>query len=179
MLAKRVNILSRGLLMAKRKREPSKEERGEGDKQVGESKGAADPVADSVYLFYKRDEGERDEMVARIEAMAREEGAAERKESGEGGGRRKRRYSDQFKYPGRDRLYIEREKNRKAKIVDNFRKGNDDIEGATSRWKDALLGCASELLKEEPDRDRGELYSALGLEALGIAREELGIEESP
>jgi Putative double-strand recombination repair-like len=139
-----------------------------GEKKPGENEEDGEE-ADRVCEYYRANEEERQHMMERIQRLV------EGEEMKEEGTPKKRRYSDQFRHSTSDLLYMEKEKNRRAKVLQKFKREHGDVEKEISRWKGVVIACSVDLIKEG-EGNASEFYRVFGLEKVGITEEEMGIE---
>ncbi|ADM12229.1 uncharacterized protein Eint_091000 [Encephalitozoon intestinalis ATCC 50506] len=82
---------------------------------------------------------------------------------------RKRRYSDQFKDP----LFIQKDTNRKLRMMKQFRETHGDLESVIERWKDCVSECIS-ILHTQYNIHPVEIFRAFSLRKWGFDIEEYG-----
>lgn len=88
------------------------------------------------------------------------------------GSSRKRRYSDQFKNP----VFIQKDINRKLKMIKKFKENNGDLEELIERWKECISECIS-MLKNEHDVSPLTIFKSFNLRKHGFDIHEHGICE--
>nr|AGE96619.1 hypothetical protein ECU09_1020 [Encephalitozoon cuniculi] len=81
----------------------------------------------------------------------------------------RRRYSDQFKNP----LFIQKDVNRKLRMMRQFREKHGDLEEEIERWKDCISECIS-ILHSQHSVHPAEIFKAFSLGKWGFDIEEYG-----
>ncbi|AFM98996.1 putative double-strand recombination repair-like protein [Encephalitozoon hellem] len=82
---------------------------------------------------------------------------------------RRRRYSDQFKDP----LFIQKDINRKLRMMRQFRETHGDLESVIERWKECISECIS-ILCNQYSIPPLEIFKAFPLKKWGFDIEDYG-----
>lgn len=116
--------------------------------------------------FYTAHPGEREDLQRQIEGIANNDKVATP-------GKRIR-YSDQFSPVTKEQLYIERERNRRARVVYKFKKEHGEMDAEIGKWRDAAVECGRELARGTGDTKSAaaELHGLFNLESIGVSQEE-------
>lgn len=85
---------------------------------------------------------------------------------------RRRRYSDQFKDPA----FVQKDINRKLRMIKQFREAHGDLEAVIQRWKDCVSECIS-ILSTQYGIHPAQVFRAFPLGKWGFDIEDYGGSE--
>lgn len=86
--------------------------------------------------------------------------------------RKRRRYSDQFRNP----LFIQKDVNRKLKMIKQFREKNGDLASLIASWRDCISECIS-ILQNKYGVSPVDAFKAFNLKKHGFHADDYGICE--